>query len=319
VRLAVVRATVVSAVVLVVLMLLENVLTSLLLPSVPARLVTDFSPAFLTREIDAVATMPPQTVFLGDSVVWGYRLPADRGAVSLLRSRGCACLNLAFKAGSPPNYDAMTRLLIAHHMRPARVVLEIDQKVFNAVDDSYAKLHPALAVLGTPLLAPADRTLLAPLPPEPQPRALIDHVLDALWVPYAMRSDVRETLAGDDLTPPAHVPTADDLDSTYDLSSLTPANVGVHFLIDTADVLRAHAIPAVAFFTPTNHRLVGEYIDNPQYRARAAYIRALLERRGVRVLDLDRAISADEFYDEVHLTARGQQHLAMLLEPAIRP
>ncbi len=316
-RRAILRAFVVSFDVLVAVVLLENVSTSLLLPKVPERLATDFSPAFLQRELHAVAAMPPQVVFLGDSVLWGFRLQPERGAISLLRSRGCACLNLAFKAGSPPNYDVMTRLMLAARLRPQKVVIEIDQKVFNAVDDSYAKLHPALAELGTSLLPPRDRLLLTVAPQTAQPQRTLDGVLDALWLPYALRSDVRETLSNDDAAPPLHVPTSGDLDSTYDLSALTPANVGVAFLIDTADTLRANHIPAVAFFTPTNHTLVGEYIDNPQYLERAAYLRALLEKRGIRVLDLDRAIAAPEFFDEVHLTAAGQRHLASLLEPII--
>ena len=316
-RLAIVRASVVSTIVLVVVVLLENLFTSLFVAKVPERLVTDFSPAFLSRELRAVSAMPPQVVFLGDSVLWGYRLPPNAVAISLLRARGCACLNLAFKAGSPPNYDAMIRVLLRDRVRPAKVVLEIDQKVFNSVDDSYAKLHPALAELGTSLLPQSDRVLLTPVPQESQPQRSVNALLAALWLPYALRSDVRETFANDDEKPPAHVPTADDLDSTYDLAALTPANVGVALLTDTADVLHANHIPTVAFFTPTNHTLVGEYIDNPQYLARAAYLRALLEKRDVRVVDLDKAIPAAEFFDEVHLTTAGQRRLAALLGSAI--
>ena len=42
----------------------------------------------------------------------------------------------------------------------------------------------------------------------------------------------------------------------------------------------------------------------------------MLERAGIRVLDLDAAFRADEFIDNDHLTAEGNARLARLLAAA---
>src|SRR6185312_5020853 len=212
-----------------------------------ARLTTDFSPAYLQREIGSFAGSPPQAVFLGDSVVWGYRLPAQSAAVTLLAQRGCACRNLAFKAGSPPNYYAIARLLVSAHARPKTVVIQINQKVLNQTDPAYRTLHPAVAELAGPLLTAADdRTLTTA---QPNRRNGIDRLASHVSSLYAMRSDIRETLYGESAEEAARPVVPDAFEGAYDLSPLTPANTGVAYLLKAVRVLQAAGIPVVAFMT----------------------------------------------------------------------
>ncbi len=280
------------------------------------RLTTDFSPAYLRRELGRLAAEPGPIVFLGDSVVWGYHLAPQQTAVAVLSSRGCACRNLAFKSGSPPNYYAVVRLLEAARARPKAVVLEINQKVFSEADPAYQKLHPAVADLAAPLLTPDDRAALAVAPAGGGLAAALDRALEPLSLLYAMRSDVRETLYGD-AAEPAQPVTAEMFQASYDLTPLGPKNAGVHFLTKTLDALRAQRIPCVAFLTPANHALLHEYIDNAEYRENGAFLRRLLELHGARVVDLDAAFPAREFIDNDHLTAAGQRRLASALSPVL--
>ena len=277
------------------------------------RVVTDFSPTYLQRELSTLASSPAQTIFLGDSVVWGYRLPTDATAISRLTSKGCACRNLAFKSGSPPNFYALARLFQASHVRPKAVVLEVNQKVFNSADSSYASLHPAIADLALPLLSPEDRALLTPQVPGNGIERNLDSMISRVWLPYAMRSDIRETFAGETDAAPDKPMTADQFEGTYDLMPLTEKNVGVHFLVETVELFLRSGIPVIAFMTPTNHRLLHDYIDSPPYRSNGAYLRRVLQQHGVRVLDFDASFPTGEFLDEDHLTEMGQRHLASLL------
>ncbi|MDQ6942037.1 MAG: hypothetical protein M3169_05905 [Candidatus Eremiobacteraeota bacterium] len=292
----------------------ENVAVGAAFRELP-RLTTDFSPAFFSREIDSLAGHREARVFLGDSVLWGYRLRADEAAVTILARRGCDCTNLSFKAGSPANDYAVLRLLHVRGVRARAVVLEVNQKAFNVADPSYQTLHPAIADLAAPLLDAPDRALLDLRRPTP---TWYDRALSERWLVYAMRTDIRETLFGEADAAPQPEPTAADFEGSYNLHPLDEKNVAVHFLEKTADVLRADGVRGVAFLTPTNHRLLHRYIDNAAYRANAAYLRTLLERRGVRVLDLDTAFAADDFFDNDHLKADAQGRLAAILGAALR-
>jgi hypothetical protein len=295
------------------LVALENVALAAFFPHL-ARFTTDFSAAYLSREVDAVGSGPPATVFLGDSVLWGYRLPASDIAVSLLQARGCACPNFSFKSGSPANDYALTRLFVARKIHPRTIVIEVNQAVLNQADSEYQTLHPAIADLAGPLLTPQERAILT-IPPTP---GRLDRIASSLSLLYAMRSDIRETVFGDVAPPPAQRLTPDLFEGTYDLAPLNAKNVGVTYLAKTADLLRAAGIPAVAFLTPTNHVLLHDYIDNRQYETNKTYLMQLLRRRGVRVVDLDRAVPNVEFLDNAHLTIAGQRRLASLLAGALR-
>lgn len=295
----------------------QNFAIARFFPNLP-RLSTDFSPAYLQRELRTMAQQRPQTLFLGDSVLWGYGLPPQQTMVSILASQGCPCVNLSFKAGSPPNYYALVRLLEASGVRPRAVVVEINQKVFSQTDSSYQTLHPTLANLGGRFFSARDRAMLT-FPQENPLQQGAGNLLASLWLTYAMRTDIREAFLGEsDARPPKRRPTANDFIGAYDLTPLTQRNVGVHFLKETVASLRRARIRTVAFMTPTNHALLGEYIDAPEYQANQAYLRRLLEREGVQVIDLDRAIPAGEFFDNDHMTPQGQRRFAALIRPFLR-
>jgi len=308
----------VAIAVVVALVVLENIAIARYFPRLE-RLPEDVSAAYLQREIAFIAASPPPVVFLGDSVVWGYRIQPDQTAVSILTRRGCNCRNLALRAGSPPNDYAIVRLLLAAGVRPKAVVMEIDQKPFNASDADYARLLPGIAALATPLFAPSDRRLLSP-PVEPDGISQrFDRALSSLWLLYAMRADIRGTYFPAPEEIPVTHPTADMYLGTYDLTPLTNANLGVHFLTKTVDLLRGEGIPVIAFMTPTNHTLLHEYIDSDAYRANGAFLKNLLEERGVRVIDLDAVFPSKLFFDNAHLRPAGQALLAAKLGPALPP
>jgi hypothetical protein len=79
------------------------------------------------------------------------------------------------------------------------------------------------------------------------------------------------------------------------------------------ELLRVERIPAVAILTPTNHTLLHEYIDAPQYRSNLAYVRRILTGNGVRVVDLDSAFGPHDFFDNDHLTAAANHRFARTL------
>jgi hypothetical protein len=305
------RAIVAAVFVAVAVFAAENLAVLALFPHL-VRVTTDFSASYLERELRADAAGPARTVFLGDSVLWGYRLPPEDAAPALLSARGCACANLAFKSASPANYYGIARLLVAGRVHPSAVVIEINQQVFNPANSSYQTLHPAVAALAWPYFGPAERVLLGSSAGPPAGARWNEAV--AAFVPlYGMRADLRETLYGDAGAAP--VPTV--LEGLYDLSPLDGKNIGVRFLTRTLAALRAARIPVLAFLTPTNHALMHEFIDVPEYRANLAYVRRLCERGGARVLDLDAAFPATLFFDNDHLTAAGQQRLAAVLADAL--
>lgn len=299
------------------------------------RFSDNFSAAYLQREVATLAKDPPEAFFLGDSVLWGYRLRPEQDVVSLLNRRGLQARNLAFEGGSPANTYAMLRLLEANGVHPARVVFNVNQKEFNAADSAYQRLHPSLEALAVPLLSPSEIADLTPSTKRDSFEAKLDAAISAHWRFYALRSDIRETLfsnldashAIDDAVQTlsgakarleaAHRPTPDRFEGTYDLSPLDSQNVSVKFLRKIATLLAKNKIPSVAILTPTNHSLLHDYVDAPEYDKNLQYVRALLERNGVRVVNLDRTFKAAEFIDNDHLTAAGNQHLAEILEPEL--
>jgi hypothetical protein len=295
---------------------IENALVQTLLPSFP-RFSSDFSAAYLQREMHRLASSPPRTLVFGDSVLWGYRIAPGETAVALLARAGCACENLSLKSGSPPNTYALVRIALADGVRPRQAVIEINQKAFNSADPGFVTLHPALARTVVPYLSPSERRELGVVPGSVAFPSAWERALEHLSALYAMRSDLRAWLYGDVDAAPAQPITADMLEGTYDLLPLSEKNAGVRYLEKTLDALRAAGVPVLAFLTPTNHRLLHEYIDVPAYRNNGAFLRRVLERHGSRVVDLDAAFPAGEFIDEAHLTPQGQRHLASALAPFV--
>ncbi len=298
------------------------------------RVSDNFSTTYLERDVRAVAAAP-QVVFIGDSVLWGYRIPAEDAAPALLAREGLPVVNLSFEGGSPANTYALLRLLVADGVRPRLVVFNVNQKEFSPSDSAYQTLHPSLAALALPLLTPDERALLAQPPQKNTLDAKLDRWVTSVWHFYALRSDLREALFGDvdaahaldnavQLASGAHArieaahrPTPDRFEGTYDLTPLDAQNVSVVFLRKTVELLATAHVPAVAILTPTNHTLLHEFIDSPQYERNLAYTARLLEKGGVRVINLDRSFTAGEFIDNDHLTVDGNRRLAALLRPVL--
>ncbi len=323
-----------TAFVFLILVAATDVCVRAAFPSLP-RLDADFSPALLQLEIDRLRSDPPATVFLGDSVLWGYRLRPEEAAPAILGARGLRETNLSYEGGSPVNTYAVLEVLLASGVRPKCVVFNVNQKVFNALDSAYATVHPSVAELALPRFAAADAALLEPARAPATFEAGLDRNVRAAWRLYALRSDLRELLFGDvdaahalearlaaadgtqRHTNVAHVPTAAAFEGTYDLAPLDDTNVSVHFLRRIVAALRAARVPAIAILTPTNHTLLHEYIDTPQYGKNLAYVRLLLAAGGVRVVDLDGAFRSADFIDNDHLTAAANERFASLLAPEL--
>jgi len=158
-----------------------------------------------------------------------------------------------------------------------------------------------------------------------------------VWKLYGMRSDLRYALFGDvdaahaleawleRLTgasaraAAAHRPTADRFEGTYDLAPLDASNVSMAYLNDTIALLRESRVKAFAILTPTNHTLLHEYIDGPEYGRNLSTVRKALSAGGVGVIDYDRRFTAEEFIDNDHLTASGNRRLADMLARDVRP
>lgn len=300
-----------------------------------ARLTEDFSSAFLTSLIRE-RTFDGKTIVLGDSVLWGYRLPARSIMSERLRAHGLPTVNIAFEGGSMANVYASLVVLHALGASPKSVLFNVNIKEFNVADSAYNRLHPALEDLAWKYLSPAERADLKPSTRDQTTDTRIDHALSRFWALYGMRSDIRERLFGSpdaasaivavvggvsgrtERDERAHRPTADRFMGTYDLAPLGATNVQVRFLRRTVRLLRMWRIPAVAVITPTNHSLLHDYIDAPEYDANLRYITDILEP-AVKVINLDRAFSSNEFIDNDHLTARANDRLAGVLAPLLAP
>jgi hypothetical protein len=307
--------TVLVTIVLVVIA--QNVALGIFFPDLK-RLPSDFSPAYFERDL-GLAAAPPQTIFLGDSVLWGYRLRPDQTAVALMLSDGCRCRNFALKGGSPPNFYVIARLLERSHVRPLRVVIEINQKALNKLDPSYKTLHPSLAALAAPWLAKNDRDRFSIAASSSGPAAWFDRTFASVSSLYAMRADLRAVFFGDDdgSTAPPPSTSVDDYFGMYDMRPLGDGNTGIAYLRKTLDTFRADGIPVTAFLTPTNHMLLHEFVDRPDYVANTAYLQKVLEAGGATVLNLDASFPRDEFFDNAHLRISGQHRLAGILEKAL--
>ncbi len=323
---------------LVALLLLA--LTDLVVRALPAgggRFAEQFSSREMVRRIDAARGTGALVLVLGDSALWGYRLPAADATAARLQAAlpAARVLDLSFEGGSPANTDVALRLALAHGLRPAVVLFNVNPKEFNPADSAYRRLHPALRRAAEPLLTVEDRTALE-AQPAPDLNGRLNAAVERVWRLYEQRVDLRERIFGRadaatalrdalwDRTGASrraelqHAPTAERFLATYDMSRIERSNVALRYLDDVGALVRQHHLRAVAFLTPTNHTLLHEYIDVPEYDANLALVRAALERAGITVLDLDRAVPAREFLDNDHLTAAGQTRLTARLLPLLR-
>jgi len=299
-----------------------------------SRLADSFSAGYLNREMASLRSRP--IIVLGDSVLWGYGIEPEQTALAYLARESGSWRNLSFAGGSPANSYAMLRLLTMHGVHPVAIVFNVNLKEFNAADSAYQKLYPAVECLSWNTLAPGERARLTVVNRQTID-ARVNRGVESVWQLYGMRSEVRDALFGEvdaahalqdaverasgtaARRAVAHPPAPEKFEGTYDLSPLDDSNVEVFFLNRLARALRAQGIPGYAILTPTNHRLLHEYIDVPEYAAQLGYLKRTLLARHMHVLDYDRAFAPDEFIDNDHLTVAGNAHLATLLERDVTP
>jgi len=224
----------------------------------------------------------------------------------------------------------MIRILLAAGIRPREIVFNVNQKQFNVEDSAYQKLYPSVEEVAWALTPDLDRSALVPVL-ENTRDARIDRALSTVWQMYGMRSDLRDALFGTSDaahaiqevvesasgakrdTDTEHRPTPDKFEGTYDLTPLAKGNVNFDALAEIGAILQREHISAVAILTPTNHRLLHDYIDVPDYRQNLERTRFQLQRYGVRVLNLDERFPANDFIDNDHLTTLGNAAFASVL------
>lgn len=297
------------------------------------RLPEDFSSAYLVRTIAQPQTRQ-STVFLGDSGLWGYHVPARDAALSKLRAAGYKVTNLSFEGGSMANTYAMLRLMEVRGDLPRAVVFNVNLKEFNAADSAYQTLYPGLEAAVWPYLNGTDKHLLKKTQKD-DANARLDRGLGRYWMLYGLRSDIRDQLFGSRDAATAlqnqifkisgeaarasaqHVPTPDRFLGTYDLEPISPTNVELVYLKKTVALLRRHRVPATAILTPTNHVLLHDYIDVPEYQAQLSTVSAVLAGSNVRILNFDHEFSGGEFIDNDHLTIVGNKKLAAKLRGSL--
>jgi len=298
------------------------------LPLTGERLSENFSPAFLDRTLAPALT--GKTVVLGDSVLWGWRVAPEQAAVSLLHRRGLRVANLAFQGGSPANTYAILRTLRDRSVRPSTVVFNVNEKQFNRSDPVFASLYPSVGEVTIHHLDVTDRVALNVTVLQGSD-AQVDRALRRVWLLYGLRADIREKIFGTtDLAnalkaivnrlsgeeaqvEAAHRPTSERFLGTYDLTPLSRRNLQYSYLLKLAVLLEEQHIRSYAILTPTNHGLLHDYIDVPDYEVNLRTVSTLLQRHGIRVLNYDARFSPEEFIDNDHLTVKGNIHLASLL------
>ncbi len=307
------RTACIALLAVLLLVALQDLAIATLFP-LQSRFAGNFSAAYLKRYIEGLADLEPQTMFMGDGLLAGFRLRPQDTAVAILSQEGCACRNLAFSHGGPVDYYALALLLRAGRIHPKTVVLEINQAQYKPSYYGYRRMPGAVGELAWPLLAPADRAVLEE--PRIGLRRRLERALAPLTPLFAMRADIRDALFGaaDPKPPPM---SAGDRSRLYAVPPLDASNLSVRYLSAALELLRGMGTPVAAFAAPVNHGAFGPAAASDAYRANGAYLRNLLVARGARFVDLDGALGSADFEDEVHLNAAGQRHLAALLEPLV--
>ncbi len=303
----------------------------------PGRLPEQFSAAYLKLYLSDVPRRKPVVAFLGDSVLWGYKIRQTDSAVAVLQQRigGVQMLNLSYEGGSTPNSAVMFDYALRSGVHPKAVVVAVNIKEFNAADSAYRTLHPSLENASFDVLTADDRQALELHHPTDL-NATLNRAIERIWRLYRLRADLREQFFGTDdmagalvkatenLTGTAaarelgHRPTADKFLATYDLAPITQANVNMQYYLRLVRKLCKTKTPSVIFLTPTNHRLLHDYIDVPEYDANLSRLTSVPHCPGIAIVNLDRAVPARMFLDNDHLDPQGQQVLAARLLPFIR-
>lgn len=302
----------------------------------PLRLPDQFSAGYLERYIMTLRTVPQPVIVLGDSCLWGYRIEAADAAPSVLARMlpKTHFANLAFEGGSPVNSELLLRYLLRNGVHPRLLVFNVNQKEFNPLDSAFKRIRPSLALAAESDLAPEDRAELE-FQDGSSLNDRLSRLIERFWVLYRYRVDIREALfKTDDLATylthleneisgyterkaRTHPPTAERFSGTYDLTPLNPSNLSYRRLLELALLIQDEHLPAIAILTPTNHALLGDYINNPIYAANIKTVGRVLREHGITTVNLDSAIPKDEFIDNDHLTPEGSFRLATLLRSVV--
>lgn len=320
----------------ILLFVLTDLALAIWVPN-PARLPETFSPAYLQRYADSLRSDRNLVVVLGDSVLWGYKIPQQDSLPALLARQlpHDRIVNLSYEGGSTTNSEMVLRYLLSCGVRPRLVIFNVNSKEMNPGDSAYRRLQPALELASHSILEPVDRADLTLLPPK-QINDRIGDFVERWWRLYRYRVDIRAHIFGTDdmatyLTALAnrvtgytarreaeHRPTADRFFATYDMTPLDDSNVAFRRMKRMAKELHDNRIASLAFLSPTNHPLLHEYIDVPEYQDNLRTVSRTLLAGGVPVVNLDRAIPGSEFIDNDHMTPEGNRLLLRLLLPSIQ-
>ncbi len=303
----------------------------------PSRLPEQFSPAYLNLYVGDAPRNKPVIAFLGDSVLWGYKIPEADSAANVLQRRFPASrmLNMSYEGGSTPNSAVLLRYALHAGVPLAGAVINVNIKEFNHADSAYRTLHPSLERTAEAVLTPGDRRVLK-MHPAVGLNPALNRFVERYWRFYRLRADLCEMIFGtDDMAGAlvrsvqnitgtaaaqelAHRPTSDKFLGTYDLAPIDDTNVGMQYYRILLRELCAAKIPAIVFLTPTNHGLLHDYIDVPEYDANLHALMAVPHCPRVTVLNLDRAAPSATFIDNDHLNAAGQRILVARLSPYLR-
>lgn len=303
----------------------------------PVRLPEQFSPAFLALVLSDVPRSQPSILVAGDSVLWGYKIGDRQTAAWILQENHSQShvLNLAYEGGSTPNSAVILTQVLASGIPLSGAIVNVNSKEFNEADSSYRTLHPSLERLAISHLQRQDRSLLDLHQPNDL-NAALNAWVESVWRLYRLRTDIRQGLFGhDDMAgalvalvqratgtqaaiDAAHQPTPDRFLGTYDLSPIGADNVGMIYYRRLISTLCSRHIAALIFLTPTNHRLLHDYIDSPEYDENLKRLTTVTHCATLHIANFDRAIPPKYFIDNDHLTPGGQQVLSRLIDPYVK-
>lgn len=299
----------------------------------PSRLPENVSAAYVDRYVREFSGRANVVALAGDSAIWGYKVAAAEalGARIAAAVPRASVLNLSVEGGSPANSYVAVRGALARGVRPELVVLNLNLKEFSPNDRSYQRILPAFEPIAQSF-ATEDR---AGMEFSDKHETALAQFVERYWAFYRFRTDLRQALFGGadfaswlaarakNLSGLAAreaveaAPTADRYLGTYDLSPIDDANVSFGYLRRTLAMLRRERIPVLAFLTPTNHGLLHDTIDAPEYTANLRTLADRVRAAGGLVIDEDRAFLQGDFIDNDHLTPPALQRLAAALAPAI--
>ena len=299
----------------------------------PPRLPEHFSSLYLDRYTLQFRGDARPILVLGDSVLWGYGVPATASAVARLRDRfpDIPIANYAYEAEGPADIDFLLRYLFSRGVRPRAVVMDLNTLTYNPFAKGYQKLGRALERRAPLFLQPFDRERieLSDDVASPTLEQKLDSFMEDHWQLYGYRVDIHQFLFGDaDAVTALWNHWAHDFRKKdagqqpayfglYDLTPLSLDNVAFAYSQHAFSMLRSQGVPVIAFLPPVNHALVGEYIASPAYGANLGRLQTLGRHFGATVLNLDRLLPRSDFLDNAHPNAAGNRRLADALAPAI--